>query len=209
MVHGSCWLDLWYRYRVDGRNTWLLAHAHYFSIKIRKAILMSMDINDWQRGEAGDLEELLQLREIKGIGLCPPILAHKVSLPSLLHWRSVCMSFCQWCPSVNEPSKLTLSNAMFVCPSVSEPSKLTSSKVMCLWICMSFCQWAFQAYFVEGHVFVNLYVFLSVSLPSLLRQRSCVCEFVCLSVSEPSKLTSSKVMCLSMCMSYCQWAFQA
>ena len=82
------------------------------------------------------------------------------------------MSLCQWCPSVNEPSKLTLSNAMFVCPSVSEPSKLTSSKVMCL------------------------YVFLSVSLPSLLRRRSCVCEFVCLSVSEPSKLTSSKVMCL-------------
>ena len=41
---------------------------------------------------------------------------------------------------------------------------------------------------------MNVYVLLSVSLPSLLRRRSCVCECVCPSVSEPSKLTSSKVI---------------
>ena len=140
----------------------------------------------------------------------------------------MCMSFCQWAfqayfveghvfvnvyvlLSVSLPSLLRRKSCVCecVCPSVSEPSKLTSSKVMYLWMCMSFCQWAFQAYFVEGHVFVNVYVLLSVSLPSLLRRRSCVCECVCPSVSEPSKLTSSKVMCLWMCMSFCQWAFQA
>ena len=174
------------------------------------------------------LPSLLRRRSCVCECVCP-----SVSKPSKLTSSKVmclwmCMSFCQWAfqayfveghvfvnvyvlLSVSLPSLLRRRSCVCecLCPSVSEPFKLTSSKVMCLWMCMSFCQWAFQAYFVEGHVFVNVHVLFSVSLPSLLRRRSCVCECVCPSVSEPSKLTSSKVMCLWMCMSFCQWAFQA